>query len=265
MKSKNIVLIIPVYNKTRLTNSCLISIFKYSDVNPDVEVLVVDDDSDQDTKDCLKAYPITVLTNHRNCGYLTTTNRGIQYALDTLNADYIVLMNNDVEVRDDWLGRLLSAMQQYDMAGYSNAGKRYFLKKSPHRKTCYLEGSCMMVKREVFEKVGILDPVFETGYYSDDDLCLRAQIEGFSIGIVNNGKPHFVKHHGGQTFGRKKFNYMRSEYRIFVAKWDKKKGNKVVANYFKKWLFNPHNYVFRIAEWYIVKYYMPSLEKRLSR
>lgn len=248
MKSGKIVLVIPVYNNARLTDACLRSISEYADVNPAAEVLVVDDGSGQETKDCLKAHPVTVLTNERNCGYLTTTNRGIRYALDVINADLVVLMNNDLEVKDDWLGRLVSVMDRYDVSGYSNAGKKWFLRKKFHRETSYVEGSCMMVKREVFDKVGILDPAFKTGYYSDDDICLRALMEGFSIGLVDNDKLYFVHHLGGKTFGRNKFHFMRNDYTAFIDKWGKANGNVVVENYLKKWVFNPHNRLFRIIE-----------------
>ncbi len=265
MNSKKIVLVIPVYNKAELTDACLNSIFSCADANPDAEILIVDDGSDQATRDCLAAHPVTVLTNPGNSGYLTSTNRGIQYALDELKADFIVLMNNDLEVKDDWLGRLISVMDQYDLSGYSNAGKKWFLKKKLHRETSYLEGSCMVIKREVFERVGILDPVFLKGYYSDDDICLRAMIDGFSMGLVDNRKFHFVKHHGGLTFGAKKYDYMRSDYDAFVAKWEKQKGNAIVADYLEKWLFNPHNRLYRLFEWYLIRFYMPAQEKRLAR
>lgn len=266
MRPQKIVLIVPVYNNAGLTDGCLRSIARHAGANPPAEVLVVDDGSAQETKDCLRAHAdsVTVLTNPQNLGYLATTNRGIRHALDEMGADFVVLMNNDLEVRDDWLGRLLSVMDRYDLSGYSNAGKKWFLKKQFHRATPYLEGSCMLVKRAVFEKVGMLDPVFVKGYYSDDDICLRALKEGFSIGLVDNRKAHFVKHLGGKTFGRNKFDYMRNDYTAFMAKWAAERNNPVVANYLAKWMFNPHRRAFKTLEWCVGRFYLPLVDKRGS-
>ena len=41
-------------------------------------------------------------------------------------------------------------------------------------------GCCMMIKREVFEKVGLLDDKYFL-YYEDADLCMRAKKNGFKI------------------------------------------------------------------------------------
>ena len=47
-------------------------------------------------------------------------------------------------------------------------------------KTDFASGCCMLVKREIFEKVGFLDEKFFL-YYEDSDFCERIRRRGYSI------------------------------------------------------------------------------------
>ena len=248
LASKKTVLIIPVYNNTKLTEKCLQSIFDVKEQNPRFEVLVVDDGSAQDTKDCLTKFPISLLTNETNLGYMVTTNRGIDYALKTMGADHVALMNNDLVVFGGWLKKLVDVLAIYDIAGYIDFG-RSKLGSAEHKEAYFVEGSCMIAKREVFDKIGTLDFAFKNGYYSDGDFCLRALLDGFKIGILNNTAPVFVEHHGGQTFGSKRYDNLRASYNVFYDKWHRQKGNPFVDNFLGETEFNPNKLIFRIEDW----------------
>ena len=249
-----VVLIIPVYNKPELTQACLRSIERHASRNPDAQILVVDDGSAPATQEVLRQFPVSVLSNAHNQGYLAATNRGLRHALETMQADFVVLMNNDLLVADDWLARLMSVMDRCDIAGYSDAGKKWYWRKRFYRPTQYLEGSCMLIKRQVLDRVGILDDCFVKGYYSDDDICLRALRAGFSLGLVDNARARYVAHLGGQTFGSQKWDYMRADYDVFMNKWRPTATDSVVADYFKHWMFNPHHPMFRLLEWLVARF-----------
>ena len=45
-------------------------------------------------------------------------------------------------------------------------------------------GSCMYIKREVIDKMGLLDELFAPCHYEQEDYCLRAKLSGFKIGMV---------------------------------------------------------------------------------
>lgn len=229
-------IIIPIYNNTQITHQCLISLFKHQKDNPPFTVVAVDDGSDEMTKNCLKSYPIHVLTNEKNQGYLYSTNRGIQYALDTLKADYIVLMNNDVEVHKGWLKNMIKHTNKNDLLGYRG---RLYMGKAKHKKACFLEFSCALIKRTVFEKIGLLNPIYQEGYYSDDDFCLQALMQGFKVGQLNSGKPPFAIHHGSATFGKKTQHIYKKLYSIFLKQWEQHQNNPIVATYLKKYTWNP--------------------------
>lgn len=48
------------------------------------------------------------------------------------------------------------------------------------QETNFASGACMLVKREVFEKVGLLDGKYFL-YYEDSDLCMRVKRAGYKI------------------------------------------------------------------------------------
>ena len=232
-----VTLIIPVYNNARFTQQCLASIFKYKDENPKFTTLVVDDGSDSKTKDLLKEYPLKVLTNTKNRGYLYSTNKGIKYALNTLKSKNIVLMNNDVEVRRGWLEKLSKYKTKYDLIGYHG---RMSMGESQHKKACFLEFSTVFIKSKVFKKIGLLDKRFVSGYYSDDDFCLRAMLAGFRIGQIAPGKPSLVMHRGHRTYTLAKTKkHVKREYKPFLKKWGKD-DSKLVQDYLKKYTYDPY-------------------------
>jgi glycosyltransferase involved in cell wall biosynthesis len=58
---------------------------------------------------------------------------------------------------------------------------------------------CVAIKREVFDKIGLLDEVFSPGNCEDDDFCLRAIDAGFKLGIAQDC---LIYHAGSATFGK---------------------------------------------------------------
>ncbi len=62
-------------------------------------------------------------------------------------------------------------------------------------------GFCMLVKREVIEKIGGFDPYYEAGNFEDDDFCIRAQRAGFKIRIAHDV---FIHHFGSKNLPEEK-------------------------------------------------------------
>jgi hypothetical protein len=51
------------------------------------------------------------------------------------------------------------------------------------RQVDFIEGSCVLIRREVLETAGLLDPSF-FAYWEDVDLCLRGRAKGFKCVFV---------------------------------------------------------------------------------
>lgn len=129
--------------------------------------------------------------------YTKTVNRGLRLALDDewshegamLPWDYICLMNDDTEpVTRNWLAELVWCMEQNDEIGYVAPAQ-------PCRTEGMMEAEgptdepelryifavpfgCVLIRREVFQDVGLLDPTF-VHYCSDTDHQYRARAFGW--------------------------------------------------------------------------------------
>jgi GT2 family glycosyltransferase len=58
---------------------------------------------------------------------------------------------------------------------------------------------CVALRRDVLDRVGMLDESFGVGFYEDDDYCIRARHEGYKLICAEDV---FVYHRGGGSFSR---------------------------------------------------------------
>lgn len=185
------------------------------------EILVVDNAStDGSVQELQKRYrmdpTIKIIRNQTNLGYAEGNNVGIRYALSR-GADYVLLLNNDTVVdrnlindlmetarHDDRIGILSPKIYDYwkpDKVWFAGATIDWKTGESPHIglgemdhgqfnkviEVDRLTGCAMMVKREVFEKIGLLDPDYFL-YYEDVDFCVRAKRAGYKTVCVQSAK-----------------------------------------------------------------------------
>ena len=201
-----------------------------------------------------------LIRNRGNYGYAGGNNVGIKFALGVLNPEYVLILNPDTVVEpsmvrdlidtaenDKKAGILGPAVLYYDYNGRSDvvdfAGaflipwkgrevrlgcKRplHFLPKTPVE-VDKVEGSCMLVKGDVFLSVGLFDEAFFC-YWEETDLCVRTKQKGFKLLTVpttriwhkkststGGGLSKFYVYH----FYRNKLWFLRKNYpkSIFVA------------------------------------------------
>jgi len=96
--------------------------------------------------------------------------------------------------------------------------RRYLLKdqnQSHTKGVDWVSGSCLLTKREVFEKIGLLDEIFFM-YVEDVDFCYRAKKAGFSVHYF----PEVVIiHHIGKSTQKRKLlmqtEHHRSMYHFY--------------------------------------------------
>ena len=61
----------------------------------------------------------------------------------------------------------------------------------------WIEGSAMIIRREVIERIGVFDEIFDM-YFEDSDLCKKGSFAGYRIGVVPQSRYH---HYGSASFG----------------------------------------------------------------
>ena len=238
--------IIVTFNNLEYLKLCLESIFRYS-CYPNVESIVVDNHSQDGTKEYLREMQqrrdnIITVVNQENKGFAGGNNEGLKAA----SGEYIILLNDDTIVTRDWVPDLVSLLERTPRLGMigpvsnfvGNIQKikvnyrkdldeiqtwawRYTGQHADDYRSIDMLGFfCIMMKREVFEKVGFLDENYEIGMFEDDDYCRRVREEGYELGYT---KRVYIHHEGSVSF--KKLNSLEHQ-----KIWDKNK------NYFeKKW------------------------------
>lgn len=229
-------IIIPTYNGEGLLRECLQAIRSYT--SPPYEIIVVDDGSTDGTLDFCRSEEVVLLSASRRLGFPGACNCGLKLS----SGDALVLLNNDVLVTPRWLDNMLSCLYADEKTGIVGPLTNYasgeqqvnvtyqqlhdfadsFNQSNPDkwRDAERIVGFCMVFKRELMLKVGLLDERFSPGHYEDDDFCYRAQAAGYRLMIAGDV---FVHHHGSASFGREspaelKQLIMRNRQR-YIDKW----------------------------------------------
>jgi len=200
------------------------------------DLLFVDNASSDGSLELVReTYPtLTFLVNDSNLGFGHGVNRGIEHALSR-GADAVLLVNNDVVLTDGMLPALTDAMEQNPTAGITGprvldradptrvwcAGGRVTWRQNlsvleghgatdgaqfqTRRKVDYLAGCAMLIRKDVFEAIGLLDGAY-FAYHEDLDFCLSASEAGFEVLLVGDAAALHAPHHstgGGYSPGRK--------------------------------------------------------------
>ncbi|MGE5574183.1 MAG: glycosyltransferase, partial [Bacteroidota bacterium] len=247
-------IIILCYNQVHYTAACVESVLRHT-LEP-VELIFVDNGSTDGTRSYLDSllsrtgdavcHPpasirdIKIVRNDRNLGFAGGVNQGIREAA----GDFILLLNNDVIVTPGWLGRLhtcalrstrigvVGPMSNYVVGPQQVLDAHYDFRKLDQYAVAFARehagrlvkvsraiGFCMLVRREVIDRIGGFDVTFGTGNFEDDDFCLRAVIAGFDVVIAGDV---FVHHFGSVTFKGARMDYatiMRENAWRFAKKW----------------------------------------------
>jgi len=210
-------IVLLAFNQLPYTRRCVESVRSKTDVP--FEFVFVDNGSTDGTAEYFASIPgARVIGNHTNRGYPAAVNQALQY----VQGEQILLLNNDTVVSTDWLNKLLTALHSHPQIGlvgpssnnahgaqtiavpYSEiAGIDSFARQlavdqcgvaeESHR----LIGFCLLMRRAVLQQLGGLDERFGLGCFEDDDLCRRAIQAGWKAVIARDA---FVHHYGQQTF-----------------------------------------------------------------
>lgn len=207
------------FNGLNDTLDCLVSLKPISVKNTNVDVIVVDNDSHDDSHKTLsKIKWIKFIQNKDNLGYSGGNNVGIQLAMEN-GADYILILNNDTIVQPNFIEPLVHSARDgiaspkiYFAKGYEfhHAGyKKKDLGKviwyaggkidwdniigshigvdevdrgqfDKEAEVDFATGACMMVRSDVFKKIGLFDEKYFL-YFEDADLCQRAKNSNFLV------------------------------------------------------------------------------------
>lgn len=252
--SPEVSIVVPVYNKMLYTYTCLASIAENtSDVR--YEVVVVDDNSSDDTQAMLSAVAnVRSVRNEENLGFVKSCNKGASMA----RGDKLVFLNNDTVVRPGWLSALAQTIAAEPDAGIAGAKLlfanlrlqdaggivwrdgtswiygRFDDPKNPKynrlREVDYCSGCCLMIRRDLFERIGGFDTRFAPGYWEDVDLCFSARAEGYKVYFQPRSE---IVHFEGITAGRTTSSGMK-QYQVVNGEKFREKWQKEISDQYEK-------------------------------
>jgi len=118
---------------------------------------------------------LKVVWSDNPLGYAGATNEGIKIC----TTNKIVLLNNDTILLDQeknyWLNLLESPFLLKAKCGISGPVKHY----SPEAAHDFMIFFCVMIDRNVFDKIGLLNTEYGQGGGEDTEFCIEAERAGF--------------------------------------------------------------------------------------
>lgn len=240
-------IVIVTYNNWSYTKQCLESLIRNNEYQ-NLEIIIVDNASTDETKIQLARISnpnIKVLFSPENLGFAGGNKAGCNLA----TGEYIILLNNDTIVTQNWIEKLIRPLRENEhigMAGpvsnsvgndqmldfcvsnpLSGASELWLqdfnqFNNGKFRYTNLLGFYCVAIKREVYEKVGDLDTNYGIGMFEDDDYCESVKSLGYRLVIVEDV---FVYHHGSVSFKKLQSEHYKNIWEknklYFEQKWNK--------------------------------------------
>lgn len=208
LNTPRVSIIILNYNGMRFVDKCLVSVLNSN--YPDFEIVFVDnassDGSIEYVKEKFGSNPnLRLVINDKNYGFALGNNIGVRHA----SGKYIVFLNIDTIVDSSWLTELVSVMDTNPSVGVAQC--KLLLMDNPklidsaghyidwfgiafvrgHREEDQDQydrihdvfgatGAALIVRRDIFEKLGGFDEDFFM-LFEEDDLCWRTWLKGYKV------------------------------------------------------------------------------------
>lgn len=263
--NKELAIILVNWNQYELTSSCIESIMNCS--YQKFKIIVVDNYSkDKSVSKLKKDFPnVHFIQNNSNLGFTGANNKGIKYAKSE-GYKYIMLLNNDTEVDENFIEPLLNRLNSemeigavqplilnfhnkqtvWNFGGKFNnffgipitLNKNIKLRDLPKKlETDWISGCCFLFRSSLVDLVGYLDDDYFV-YYEDSDYSLKIKNAGYKLGIESKS---IIYHHEGESWKKDKswggsispfVHFLVIRNHIFFIKKNKKE-----FNYFGKWIF----------------------------
>ena len=141
-------IIIPVYNKSKLINRCLDSIFKQTTIHS-YEVVLVDDGSTDDSVERIKARTEgnIILYEQQNAGPSVARNKGVELS----HGKYCAYLDADDYWGDGFIEKTVSFLEEHDDCVAVNVAQRHLTLSGEHvAPVCYNEYSKPFVLDDFF-------------------------------------------------------------------------------------------------------------------
>ncbi len=232
------------YNQAEVTCDLIASLHKIS--YPNFEIIVIDNASPTEKPGIIKErFPnVILIENPINYGFAAGNNFGLMRA----RGEFVLLINNDIEVPPGFLEPLVNKLRNNPDIGAVSPRIRYFYQPdtlqyagytpmnyltmrnfaighgqkdigqfTEDRETYYAHGAAMLVPMEVVKQVGLMSYIFFL-YYEEADWCERIKKAGYKIYFVHDS---YVLHKESISTGKLstlKIYYLNRNRLVFMRR-----------------------------------------------
>lgn len=233
-------IIIPTYNAERTIERCLRSLVNLDFDDEEYEVIVVDNNSTDSTKDIVDKFKPRVL-------YITETRQGRSFARNAgaqkASGVFLAFIDADVFIEKDWLKNLINKVDHDSIGGGSGAvvpsnvdgrkGINMYRFRHLRRATDgtfnilnlivdespMINSAACLYKKEAFEFVDGFDERLER--HEDIDLSRRVLYAGYNLVAVSSSVAHVTYHGSGwPSYFKRTFDDSFTKH-DYLNKWKK--------------------------------------------
>jgi GT2 family glycosyltransferase len=247
VEDPSISVIVPVFNQWTFTVRCLNSVREHSDPDIPYEIIVADDSSTDETPGMLKQIAgIKIIRQAKNVGFLRNCNNAARSARGT----YIIFVNNDTLVTRGWMRSLFDTAERDKAVGLVGAkllypdgklqeaggivfrdlnvsAKRFGWQRDPEgyefnyvKEVDYCSGACILVRKDIFNRLNGFDEQFAPAYYEDTDLAFSVRNLGYKVVYQPDAEViHFESKSHSNEASEEKQNLMNAHKLKFHKKW----------------------------------------------
>ena len=242
-----IAIVILNWNGEKLFDTFLPSVLKYSN-SENIEIIVADNASTDNSVDHLQQfYPsVKIISLNSNHGFA----EGYNQALQSVEAEYLVLLNSDVKVTENWIENCISTFEtdkkiaavQPKILSFNNPGhfeyagaaggfidkfgypfcrgrilnriEEDFGQYNRQSQIFWASGACMFIRNSAFKSAGGFDGDF-WAHMEEIDLCWRLKNQEYKIVY----EPQSIVYHlGGGTlsYGSPRKIYLNFRNNLFM-------------------------------------------------
>lgn len=249
MNKVTVTIIIPCFNAVDYTKQCVESVILNTNVN--YELILINNGSNDGTKKYFNYLKrslkpnkylkkINILQFGRNLGVAKSLNLGISKSL----GKYICYLNNDIIVTKNWLykmlkifktdtkiaaiGTMFNKLQDTNFVRQVEKDKTLIdkiakamdiLNHGKIKKANTIHGMCMLIRKNVFKKIGLFSEKFYPCFGEDIEFCERLKKNGYKL---VDAADVFIFHYWHKSVKSKQFDKKYKNIRTIIETHQKK-------------------------------------------
>ena len=247
-------ILIPTRNRHELLRICMAGVFRL-EYGGDVEIIVVDNDSDEPASrnylDELATAGVNIIRYSGPFNFSAMNNRAAEVA----TGEILCLLNNDIEMHDGaWLEAMVrhamrpgvgavGALLQYPdgtvqhagvAVGTGNAAGHVYrglsVEDAGHRdmhrltrRVSAVTAACLVVRKDIFMEIGGLDETAFKVAFNDVDFCMRLSAHGYRNVLAGEALlTHHESKSRGSDFSTENFGRYSTELAYLQERWGTK-------------------------------------------